>query len=62
MIRCTTCADTAIPVHIVAVRPDGMATVEVAGGERHDVSVELVDARVGDVALVHAGVAIGTVR
>jgi hydrogenase expression/formation protein HypC len=60
MMRCTTCADAAIPARIVALLPDGMATVEVDGAERQDVSVQLVDAAVGELVLVHAGVAIGT--
>jgi hydrogenase expression/formation protein HypC len=62
MIHCTTCADAAMPGRVVALLPDGMATVEIGEAERQDVSVELVDARVGEVVLVHAGVAIGTLR
>jgi hydrogenase expression/formation protein HypC len=62
MIQCATCADAAVPARIVALLPDAMATVEAADARRQDVSVALVEARVGDVVLVHAGVAIGTMR
>jgi hydrogenase expression/formation protein HypC len=62
MIQCATCADAAVPARIVALLPDAMATVEAADARRQDVSVALVEATVGDVVLVHAGVAIGTMR
>ena len=44
---------------MVAVLQDGRARVEI-GALVEDVSVELVDAAVGDVVLIHGGVAIGT--
>jgi hydrogenase expression/formation protein HypC len=55
---CITCGDQALPGRVVALFEDGMARVDVAGvGE--EVTVELVEAAVGDVVLVHARVAIG---
>jgi hydrogenase expression/formation protein HypC len=55
---CITCSDQAVPGRVVALLEDSMARVDVAGvGE--EVSVELVEAAVGDVVLVHAKVAIG---
>lgn len=48
----------ALPGRVVALLEDGMARVDVDGvGE--EVSVELIDAAVGDIVLVHAKVAIG---
>ena len=57
--RCVTCADEARPPGPVALLQDGRARVEI-GALVEDVSVELVDAAVGDVVLIHGGVAIGT--
>ena len=55
---CITCGDQALPGRVVALLEDGMARVDVDGvGE--EVSVELIDAAVGDIVLVHAKVAIG---
>jgi hydrogenase expression/formation protein HypC len=55
---CITCGDQALPGWVVALLEDGMARVDVDGvGE--EVSVELIDAAVGDIVLVHAKVAIG---
>jgi hydrogenase expression/formation protein HypC len=55
---CITCGDQALPGRVTALLEDGMARVDVAGvGE--EVSVELIEAAVGDVVLVHARVAIG---
>ena len=56
--HCVTCGDVATPARVVALADDGLARVVGADGES-EVSVELVDARIGDVVLVHAGVAIG---
>ena len=56
---CITCRDHAMAARVIALFEPHMATVD-AGGLREDVSVDLVDARVGDLVLVHAGMAIGT--
>jgi hydrogenase maturation factor len=56
--RCLTCGDVATPARVVALADHGLARVLDDDGES-EISVELVDARVGDVVLVHAGVAIG---
>ncbi|SEG68711.1 HupF/HypC family protein [Thermomonospora echinospora] len=54
---CVTCSDTAVPVRVRALLGDGLALVDTeAGAEK--VSVALVDARPGDVVLVHAKEAI----
>lgn len=55
---CVTCADVATPRRVVALLEGGMARVD-AAGIAEDVAVDLVDARVGDIVLVHGGVAIG---
>jgi hydrogenase maturation factor len=55
---CITCADQAVAVRVVELRPGGLALVETGAG-REEVSVALVEARVGDVVLVHAKEAIG---
>ncbi|WP_101785167.1 HypC/HybG/HupF family hydrogenase formation chaperone [Nonomuraea indica] len=54
---CVTCADTAVPVHVTELRPGGLALVDTGGGTE-EVSVALIEARVGDTVLVHAGEAI----
>ncbi|MDI1465667.1 HypC/HybG/HupF family hydrogenase formation chaperone [Catellatospora sp. KI3] len=54
---CVTCSDTAVPVTVVRLRPEGLALVDV-GGRVEEISVALVEARVGDTVLVHAGEAI----
>jgi hydrogenase expression/formation protein HypC len=54
---CITCSDQAVQVSIVALLGDQMASVDTGSG-RETVSVALVDARVGDTVLVHAGEAI----
>jgi D-sedoheptulose 7-phosphate isomerase len=54
---CVTCADTAVPVHVTELRPGGLALVDTGAGTE-EVSVALVEARVGDVVLVHAKEAI----
>jgi hydrogenase maturation factor len=56
---CITCRDHAVPARVIALFEPHMATVD-AGGLGEDVSVELVDARVGDLGLVHAGMVIST--
>jgi hydrogenase expression/formation protein HypC len=58
---CITCGDIAVEVTIVRLLPHAMAAVDTGAGEE-EVSVALVDARVGDVILVHAGEAITTIR
>ncbi|MBN6051656.1 HypC/HybG/HupF family hydrogenase formation chaperone [Nonomuraea sp. RK-328] len=55
--RCVTCSDTAVPVHVTELRPGGLALVDTGEGVE-EVSVALVEARVGDVVLVHAKEAI----
>jgi hydrogenase expression/formation protein HypC len=59
---CITCSDAATEVTVVTLAADGLALVDTGAGTREEVSVALVDARVGDVVLVHAGEAIATVR
>lgn len=58
---CITCSDMAVTVTVVRVLPDELALVDPGNGHLEEVSVALVDAGVGDVVLVHAGEAIGTV-
>ena len=60
-MTCVACGDTARAARIIAVTDAGMARVEL-DGITEDVMLDLVDAMVGDVVLVHAGVAIGTLR
>ena len=57
---CITCSDTAVPVTVVRLLPDGLAIVDTGAGEE-EVSVALVTAAAGDTILVHAGEAIGVV-
>ncbi|MEV5826558.1 HypC/HybG/HupF family hydrogenase formation chaperone [Spirillospora sp. NPDC052242] len=54
---CVTCSDAAVRVRIRELLGDGLAIVDTAAGPE-EVSVALVDARAGDVVLVHAGEAI----
>ena len=54
---CITCADTAVRVRVSELLPGGLAVVETDAGPE-EVSVALVEARVGDVVLVHAKEAI----
>jgi D-sedoheptulose 7-phosphate isomerase len=54
---CVTCADTAVPVRITELRPGGLALADTGAGAE-EISVALVEARVGDVVLVHAKEAI----
>lgn len=57
---CITCSDTAVPVRIVDVLAGGLAVVDTGAG-REEVSIALVEARPGDVVLVHAKEAIAVV-
>jgi hydrogenase expression/formation protein HypC len=54
---CVTCSDQAVPVVVVELREHDLAGVDTGPG-LEEVSVALVDARVGDTVLVHAGEAI----
>jgi hydrogenase expression/formation protein HypC len=54
---CITCSDLAVEVTIVALLDDQLARVDTGAGYE-TVSVALVDARVGDTIMVHAGEAI----
>ena len=58
---CITCSDEAIPVTIVELLDDDLASVD-TGQSIEVVSVALVDAKVGDTILVHAKEAIAVVR
>ncbi|GIH04868.1 hydrogenase assembly protein HupF [Rhizocola hellebori] len=57
---CVTCSDYAAPAEVLRLDDAEMALVRLAGTVQQ-VSVALVDARVGDTVLVHAGEAIGMV-
>lgn len=57
---CITCSDQAVEVRITRLLADDLAVVDTGGGEE-EVSVALVDARVGDLILVHAKEAIAVV-
>ncbi|MEV4841521.1 HypC/HybG/HupF family hydrogenase formation chaperone [Nonomuraea sp. NPDC049486] len=54
---CVTCSDVAVPVRVLRLLEDGLAVVETESGPE-EVSVALVDARPGDIVLVHAKEAI----
>ncbi|OLT17020.1 hydrogenase assembly protein HupF [Actinomadura sp. CNU-125] len=58
---CVTCSDAAVPVRVRELLGDGLALVDTGAGQE-EVSVALVDARVGDVVLVHAKEAIAVER
>jgi hydrogenase expression/formation protein HypC len=58
---CITCSDTAVPVTVLELCPGALALVDTGVGAPEEVSVALVDVRVGDVVLVHAGEAIAVV-
>jgi hydrogenase expression/formation protein HypC len=58
---CITCSDQAVPVVVVELRADDLALVDTGRG-LEEVSVALVDARVGDTVLVHAKEAIAVPR
>ena len=59
---CITCSDAALAVTVLELLEDGLAVVDAGDGRPETVSVALVQARVGDTVLVHAGEAIGTVK
>jgi hydrogenase maturation factor len=54
---CITCSDAATPVTVLRLLADELAVVRTAAGDE-EVSVALVDAKVGDTILVHASEAI----
>jgi hydrogenase maturation factor len=54
---CITCSDQAVAVRVVRLLGDGLAIVD-TGVSQEEVSVALVDARLGDTVLVHAKEAI----
>ncbi|MCT9932209.1 HypC/HybG/HupF family hydrogenase formation chaperone [Planotetraspora sp. A-T 1434] len=54
---CVTCSDEAVPVTVVSLLEADLAVVDTGRG-REEVSVALVEARVGDTILVHAKEAI----
>jgi hydrogenase maturation factor len=58
---CITCSDGAVPVRVVELLGGGLALVD-TGRSREEISVALVDARVGDVVLVHAKEALTVVE
>lgn len=57
---CITCSDTAVEVRVVRLLDHGLAEVD-TGSTLEEVSVALVDAKVGDSVLVHAKEAIAIV-
>ena len=61
--HCVTCSDEALPARVLRVDPaTGMAFVALEEGSA-EVDITLVDAvRVGQVLLVHGGVAIGALE
>ena len=57
--RCITCADEGVPMRVLRLDEErGLALCEDDDGRRQTVEVALVDARVGELVLVHAGTAI----
>jgi hydrogenase maturation factor len=57
---CITCSDLAIEARVIEVLDDELARVKV-GDETEVISVALVDARPGDLVLIHAREAIAKV-
>ena len=57
---CITCSDEAVSVRVLELLADDLAMVD-TGVSHEQVSVALVDARVGDTILVHAKEAIAVV-
>jgi len=55
---CITRSDDAVAVTVVELRPGGLALVDTGRGRLEEVSVALVDTRVGGRVLVHAKEAI----
>ena len=59
---CITCSDRGDVAEVQNVRPGGTAAV-VAGGRQQEIDITLIDAVTpGDLILVHAGVAIGSLE
>ena len=57
--HCITCGDQGIPMRIVSLEDDGLASCRDGAGERATVDVQLVGGvAMGDTVLVHAGVAL----
>ena len=57
--HCVTCGDVATPMRVLRIdEARALALCEDEDGARTSVEVALVDARVGDTLLVHAGTAI----
>lgn len=54
---CVTCSDLALEARVIELLGDDLARVEV-GGETETISIALVEARPGDIILVHAREAI----
>jgi D-sedoheptulose 7-phosphate isomerase len=59
--QCITCSDQAVSVRVLELRAGDLALVDTGSGAE-EVSVALVDARVGGRVLVHAGEAIAVVE
>jgi hydrogenase expression/formation protein HypC len=59
---CITCSDVAVPVRIIALLGDELAMVRTEAGTNEEISIALVDARVGDIVLVHAKEAIARIE
>ncbi|WP_181958476.1 HypC/HybG/HupF family hydrogenase formation chaperone [Nonomuraea diastatica] len=58
---CVTCGDVAVRVRVAGLLPEGLALAATGAGTE-EISVALVEARVGDTVLVHAGEAIAVVE
>lgn len=58
---CITCSDIAVPVRIRSVLAGALAIVETAAGPE-EISIALVEARPGDLVLVHAKEALTVVE
>lgn len=58
---CITCSDEAVPVTVIELLGEELARVD-TGVSHEEVSVALVEARVGDTILVHAKEAIAVVE
>ncbi len=62
--HCVTCSDEAVRARVLQITQGGMALVEMDTGSAktiEEISLELVDARAGDIVLAHARVAIARV-
>jgi hydrogenase maturation factor len=58
---CVTCSDSAIAVRVEDLLPDRMARVRTDAGNE-EISIALVDAKPGDLLLVHAAEAIAVLE